>query len=314
MKHYLIGIDLGGTSCKFGLFDRLGRLHDKWNIPTNREENGRFILGDISDSLMNKLKEKEISLIEIDGIGLGVPGPVTGDCFVSLCANLGWRNKQVKEELEALIECPVKVANDANLAALGEMWQGSASGYQDLVMITLGTGVGGSVIVKGQMISGSFGAAGEIGHMSIVSDETKTCGCGKRGCLEQAASATGIMKEVKRLLEQEDIPSLLRNYDKITAKQILDAAKKGDGVAMQALERACRYLGTAMACITAILDPQIYLLGGGVALAGQIVIDLVKKHYDTKVMNTSKTTEIKLATLGNDAGIYGAAYFIANLS
>jgi glucokinase len=310
MKNYSIGIDIGGTTVKLGVFDISGTLLEKWEIDTNKAESGKNILPDIVSSINNRLGQRNIPYSAIKGIGVGIPGPILKNGFVPACVNLGWKNMDVKKELEKRIELPVYVANDANVAALGEMWRGSGKGYKNLVMITLGTGVGGGVVVNEKVVSGLFGGAGELGHMPVVYDEVVNCACGKKGCLEQAASATGIVKEAKKLLMDQSIKSMLREEEELTAKQVFDLAKTGDEIAIKVMERACKYLGFAMASITSVLDPEVYILGGGVSKAGQILIDTIKKYYQLNVLYMCKDTEIKLATLGNDAGIYGAARMV----
>jgi len=313
MAEYCIGIDIGATSIKMGLFETSGKLLNKWEIDTNKEDNGRYILSEIVSSLNHQLglqDELKIEHSNIKGIGIGIPGPVTGDGNVSASVNLGWVNVSVKDQLKQLIDIPVKVGNDANVATLGEMWQGSGKGYKNLVMITLGTGVGGGVVIDEKIVSGFYGAAGEFGHMPIIYDEVVRCNCGKCGCLEQAASATGIINEAKKRIERKDIKSILDKVENLTAYDIFEAAKAGDELANQVIDRAAKYLGIAMASITGVIDPEVFIIGGGVSGAGQILLDLVKKHYMENVLFLSKDTQIKLAALKNDAGIYGAARMV----
>lgn len=315
MGKYCIGVDLGGTSTKMGLFTEAGKLITKWSISTEKSDHGSHILSDINASINNKISQSDIDKSDVIGIGIGVPGPVTAEGTVTVCVNLGWTNVPVAKDLSSMSGLKVRVENDANIAALGEMWQGSAKGYKSLVLITLGTGIGGGVIIEGKIVSGLYGAAGEFGHMPIVPDITEVCGCGRRGCLEQVSSATGIVKEAKRLLadtrmQSSDIPSILYKLDNITARDVLEAAKVGDTLALQVTERAGHYLGKAMASITSVIDPQVYIIGGGLSGAGDFLIDLIKRHYEGNVLYVSKGTEIKLAYLGNDAGIYGAAYMV----
>lgn len=309
MKDVRIGIDLGGTTVKLGLFQG-EKLEEKWEIPTRKEQNGAFILGDIKDSVESKLREKKIGREEILGAGIGIPGPVDGNGVVHTCVNLGWGTFSVEEELGGLLSMPVKAANDANVAALGELWQGGGRGYSDLVMITLGTGVGGGIILDGKIRAGRHGAAGEIGHMPVVYDETEYCNCGKKGCLEQVASATGIVRTARRLLLASDEPSSLRGIENFTAKDIFDEAKKGDGTAKKAVERLAEYLGIATAHIAGVIDPEIFVIGGGVSKAGEVLIRMVEKYYREKVFEGSRDAVFALASLGNDAGIYGAARLI----
>lgn len=312
MYRYCLGIDLGGTSIKFGLFEKNGSLIEKWQIPTNKSDSGTHILKDIAGSITERLTNRNIDMEEIIGIGLGIPGPVIGNGFVSLCANLGWVNIDVTEELQKLFPIPVKfcVANDANAALMGEMWQGSGKDHQNLVMITIGTGIGGGVIINRRLVPGLFGAAGEFGHMPIIPEEERTCGCGRKGCLEQASSASGILAEAVRLLKEEDMSSSLRTIEDLRPHHVIQAAKAGDQLSDQVMNRAARYLGIAMACITGVLDPEVFIIGGGVSEAGPYLIDLISTYYRQNVLYLSKNTEIKQATLGNEAGIYGAASLV----
>jgi glucokinase len=204
----------------------------------------------------------------------------------------------------------VKAGNDANVAALGELWVGGGKGYRNMVLITLGTGVGGGIILNGAVLAGSNGAAGEIGHIFVNEQETRTCGCGKKGCLEQYASATGIVWLAKEHLEENAEPSALRAYQELSAKAVFDCAKSGDKLALEVVEKACYYLGVALSHVAQIIDTEVFVVGGGVSKAGDIITETIKKHYNEHVMETLKNKEFKLATLGNDAGIYGAAKLI----
>lgn len=307
MKTYCVGVDLGGTTVKMGLFDLNGTLVTKWEIPTVKEEKGSRILPDIADSIQQTLYEYEIDLSEVSGVGIGIPGPVMPDGSVVACVNLGWSNIHVKNELEQLTGLEVQVANDANVAALGEMWQGSGKGYKNLVMITLGTGVGGGVVIDEKIVTGRFGAGGELGHMPIVTGLETPCGCGRVGCLEQASSATGVVREANRRLKDESIVTSLRNVGNITAKDVFDAAKEGDAFALEIVDYACKWLGTAMACISSVVDTDVFIIGGGLSKAGNLLCETTTKHYREQVLFMSKETDIRMAILGNDAGIYGAA-------
>lgn len=308
---YCFGVDIGGTTVKLGLFITEGNLLEKWEIVTNKENHGASILGDIATSIKEKMEEKAIKTEEISGIGIGVPGPVTDDGTVLKCANLGWDVFNVAEEVVSLTGVQnVKVGNDANVAALGEMWKGGGRGFKSLVMVTLGTGVGGGVIINNKMLTGSKGAAGEIGHIMVNYEEPDTCGCGKRGCLEQYASATGIVKEAKRMLARVETPSKLREIENFTAKDIFDLAKEGDEVAKDSVEQLGWYLGLACAQIAQVVDPEAFVIGGGVSRAGEILTEVIKKNYSDKVMFALKERTFTLATLGNDAGIYGSAYMV----
>lgn len=310
MGSICFGIDIGGTSVKLGLFTQEGELLDNWEIPTRKEDKGSFILQDVAASVEAKIKEKSLNKEDIVGIGIGVPGPVTEDGTVVQCVNLGWGTFNVANEMKALTGFETKVGNDANVAALGEMWQGGGKGYKNIIMVTLGTGVGGGVILDGNILTGSNGAAGEIGHITVSYDETESCNCTKHGCLEQFASATGIVKEAKRILETSEEASVLRNIPALSAKAIFDAAKEGDALALRSVDQLGRYLGIALSHVSAVVDPQAFVIGGGVSKAGDMLTEVIRKHYEQNVMLALKGKEFKLALLGNDAGIYGSAKLI----
>ena len=312
MDKKCIGVDVGGTSVKIGLFEEDGRLLKKWEVRTRKEEDGKHILPDVAASIRQVLEEEGISFDHIKGAGMGVPGPVLPDGSVEICVNLGWHNVNPQKELSAMLEnIPVRSGNDANVAALGEMWQGGGKGYRDIVMITLGTGVGGGVILDQKIVSGAHGLAGEIGHFHMRDEEKEHCNCGGTGCLEQVASATGIAREARRKMASCETPSVLREYgDKVTAKNVLDAAKAGDALADEVVEVVCRYLGQALAQASMMVDPEIFVIGGGVSKAGQYLIDRIYGYYDHFTPISKNKAKIGLATLGNDAGIYGAARLI----
>lgn len=306
MKTYGFGIDIGGTTIKMGLFAMTGALIDKWEIKTRTEKNGKYILDDIAFAVRTKMKVFNIKAEDIEGIGLGVPGPVGKDGTIYGCVNMGWGTFNVETELYKKIRLPVKAGNDANVAALGEMWQGGGKGYQDVVMITLGTGVGGGIIIDGKIVSGSHGASGEIGHIHVNDKEERFCGCKKRGCLEQYASATGIVWMAKQRLMKEHTASLLDNISPVTCKDIFDCAKQNDLIAIEIVEKACEVLGRSIATICNTIDPEVIVIGGGVSRAGSILTDTVEKYYQKYVFKACETTPIRLALLGNDAGMYGA--------
>ncbi len=310
MGKLAFGVDLGGTTVKMGLFTVEGSLLEDWEIPTRKENKGQFILDDIAESILNKIKNDDIDEADIVGIGIGVPGPVTPSGVVKGCVNIGWGDTPVVDILSDKTGLPVKANNDANVAALGEQWQGGGKGNQSLVMVTLGTGVGGGIIIDGQIVSGTHGAGGEIGHMSVVYDHTDTCNCGKKGCLEQVASATGIVKEALKLLSSTDEESSLRALENITAKDIFDAAKNGDKLAQKTVDKLGEYLGITLGHISCVIDPDVFIIGGGVSKAGSFLIDAIRKHYVEKAYPQCQKTPIKLATLGNSAGIYGAARMV----
>jgi glucokinase len=312
MKKYGFGVDIGGTSCKMGLFKTSGELVEKWEIPTDTSNNGAFILENIAKAIEHKMFEKKIDKNEIQGVGLGVPGPVMEDGSVNKCVNLGWGFINVEKVLSDRLMLPVKTGNDANVAALGEMWQGGGRGYRNMIMVTLGTGVGGGVIINGKIVPGSHGAGGEIGHIKMKDNEKETCGCGKCGCLEQYASATGIVRMANNYLLKNEIATILKNKKELTAKDVFDAAKADDAVALELVEELGRMLGTALANISCVVDPEVIVIGGGVSKAGQILIDAVRKHYVERTFHACEKTQFALAALGNDAGMYGCVQLILN--
>lgn len=306
---YCFGVDIGGTTVKMGLFTTEGDLLDKWEIKTRTENGGEAILPDIARSLQEKMEEKKIKELQMSGIGVGVPAPVGSDGIVKNTANLGWGYKEVKKELEELTGQRVKVGNDANVAALGEMWLGAGKGQKNMVMVTLGTGVGGGVIINGKPVVGAHGAGGEIGHICVNEKERISCGCGKKGCLEQYASATGIVRLAKERLAKDEAPSLLREGE-VSAKAVFDALKEGDVVAEEIVKEFGQYLGHAMANVAVIVDPSVIVIGGGVSKAGEILLKYVEKAFKEREFFANAGTKFVLATLGNDAGICGAAKLI----
>ena len=313
MTKYIYGIDIGGTTVKMGLFDEKGDMLEKWEIVTRKENNGENILPDIVKSIKEKNTEKSIETDDILGIGMGVPGPITEDGRVLKCANLGWGIFSVADEMSKLTGVEkVKVGNDANVAALGEQWRGGGRGFDNIVMVTLGTGVGGGIIMDGKILTGENGAAGEIGHITVNPKETLTCGCGCKGCLEQYSSATGVIRMAKERLEASDKPSELRKFaaDEIGGKEVFDAYKAGDELAAEAVNEFAIYLGMGLGNVASVVDTQAFVIGGGLSKNGPVVIDIVKEQYKKNVMFALKNTEFRLAELGNDAGIYGGACLI----
>ena len=286
MKEYAFGIDLGGTTAKVGLFTTSGKLLEKWEVSTDTSNNGAHILENLAAAVQQKMQEKGLSADEVEGVGLGVPGPVLDSSIVPIvCANLGgWGNRNVSIELSELLGgIRVLVGNDANVAALGEIWMGTAQGCRSAVMVTLGTGVGGGVIVNG---------------------------CGKRGCLEQYSSATGVVRCMKKLLDANpDTACTLRGKD-FEAKDVFDAARAGDALAAREVDEMASTLGMALANIAATTDPEMFMIGGGVARAGEVLFTPLVRHYKEYAFQSCKETPIKAASLGNDAGIYGAVRLI----
>ena len=303
---YGFGVDVGGTTVKLAWFDEEGTLLHKWEIPTITEGGGSAILPDIAKAVEGFLTEKKIDQSQVIGIGVGVPGPVNDQGVVNRCVNLGWGVFNVAQTLSELTGLPVRAGNDANVAALGEAWKGGGMGCDNMVLATLGTGVGGGIIIGGKPVSGAHGAGGEIGHIPLCKDETEPCGCGKFGCAEQYCSATGVVRVTKRYLDAHDTPSVLRDLETLTAKDIFDAAKAGDAAAQEALEQVYDLMGQFLASICCVADPEVVVLGGGVSRAGQPLLDGTRKYFDRYVFHASRSTRFALASLGNDAGAYGA--------
>mgnify|MGYP003062457173 FL=1 len=309
MKKYCFGIDVGGTTVKMGLFTTEGELLDKWEIPTRKEDGGAYILNDVAASVEAKLAEKNIAKEDVAGAGIGVPGPTLDTGYVSICVNLGWKDKNPANELSELLSIPVKAGNDANVAALGEMWKGGGEGYLDVVLLTLGTGVGGGIIINGEIAPSHRGVGGELGHITVNPDEEATCNCGNHGCLEQYASATGISRLARKKMEHETRATILTKED-LSAKAVFDAVKEGDEVAIEVATEMGNYLGHAMADMAAVLDPAVFVIGGGVSKAGEVLLSFIEKPFMEKAFFANKNVKFKLATLGNDAGICGAAKLV----
>ena len=281
---YVWGVDVGGTSIKIGFFRESGELEDDFEINTRKEDSGKNILPDIADAILKFMKDRKISKDDVWGIGLALPGP-----GLDVCAG-----------------------NDGNMAALGEMWQGAARGYLNAVMITLGTGIGGGVIAEGSVISGHRGSAGEIGHIHVNDDEDEACTCGNKGCVEQYASATGIVRLAGRELAKDDTPSSLRGLENLTARDVFTAARSGDKIAGEVIRLFGYYLGQAIGSVITILAPDVVVIGGGVSKAGSILVEAVEEYYRDYTFHACKDVPLVLARLGNKAGIYGAARLVIN--
>ena len=304
MEQLYFGVDIGGTATKIGAFDQRGTLLSKWEIKTDTSEAGSLILPNVAEEILHYAR----NLSRVTAIGVGIPGPVQRGGYVKRCVNLGWGDFNPARELAAILRgVPVFAGNDANMAAMGEYWQGSGKDADSLIFITLGTGVGGGIILDGKMVFGSGGLGGEIGHVVVNPDETLPCNCGQLGCLDQTASATGIVRSAQRLLDSSDAPSVLRAITPLTARDVVDAARRGDALAEEAFDRCMYFLGKGMAMLTNIIDPDLFIIGGGVSKAGSYLIDTVKNHYDALATLTDHRAGIALARLGNDAGLFGAA-------
>ncbi|HEO3268381.1 TPA: ROK family glucokinase [Streptococcus agalactiae] len=314
MSKKLLGIDLGGTTIKFGILTLEGEVQEKWAIETNTLENGRHIVSDIVESLKHRLSLYGLTKDDFLGIGMGSPGAVDRTSkTVTGAFNLNWADTQeVGSVIEKEVGIPFFIDNDANVAALGERWVGAGANNPDVVFVTLGTGVGGGVIADGNLIHGVAGAGGEIGHMIVDPENGFMCTCGNKGCLETVASATGVVRVARQLAEQYEgssaIKAAIDNGDTVTSKDIFIAAEDGDKFANSVVERVSRYLGLAAANISNILNPDSVVIGGGVSAAGEFLRSRVEKYFVTFAFpQVKKSTKIKIADLGNDAGIIGAA-------
>lgn len=310
MANYVFGVDIGGTTVKLGLFDIGGNVLDKWEIPTRTENGGTNILPDIAASVRAKMSERSIDKEDVAGVGVGAPGPVDGEGIIHKAVNLGWGEMNLKKELTTLLDgMRVEGGNDANVAALGEMWKGGGQGHKNLVAVTLGTGVGGGIIINGRIMTGATGSGGEIGHIHVEDHETEACGCGNYGCLEEYASATGITRLANRQLRASDKPSTLRQGE-VSAKAVFDAVKAGDELAIEVAKQFGDYLGKGLAVIAGVVNPEIFVIGGGVSKAGEVLFEYIRPAFDKTVFHGCRNTQFALATLGNDAGIYGAAKMV----
>ena len=306
-----VGVDLGGTTVKLGIVGANGAVFDKWEIPTRTEHNGLHIFPDIAASIREHMSEEELNSPDFAGVGMGVPGPVQEDGYVEKLVNLHMADINVADLLSGLLgKVKVKACNDANAAALGELWMGAGKGYKSLVFITLGTGVGGGVVMNGKVIAGSRGMGGEIGHMTVNPEESETCNCGNHGCLEQYASATGIVNVMKRTLAEYDDPCSLRGLESFECKDVLDAAKAGDVLAVRSVQTSMDYLALAMANIAVLVDPEVFVIGGGVSRAGQYLLDCIEPVYARLTPLCKDKADIAIASLMNDAGLFGAAKLV----
>ena len=292
---YGFGIDLGGTTVKIAYFDETGNMLDKWEIPTVTEGGGVQILPDIAASIRQYIDGNQINESAILGLGIGVPGPVDSKGIVNKCVNLGWGVFNIAEELCKLTGFPVKAGNDANVAALGEYWKGGGQGCDNMVFATLGTGVGGGIVIEGKLLHGAHGSGAEIGHMVLNRNETAVCGCGKKGCVEQYCSATGIVRL-----------AALHGMKDVSCKDIFDAGKAGDKVALEVLDEYYEYLGEFLGSLCSVIDPEIVVLGGGVSKAGEVLLKGVEPAFHKYVFHAASDVKFSLASLGNDAGAYGA--------
>ena len=303
---YGFGIDLGGTTVKIAYFDETGTMLDKWEIPTVTANDGAQILPDIAASILSYMDAHHIDKTTILGLGIGVPGPVNGKGVVNKCINLGWGVFNISEELTRLTGFPVKAGNDANVAALGEFWKGGGQDYDNVVFVTLGTGVGGGIVVEGNLLHGAHGSGAEIGHICVNPEETTPCNCGNYGCVEQYCSATGIVRLAKMYLTEKAITTGLGALKNLTCKDIFDAAKESDEAALAILDRVYRYMGLFLANVCSTVNPEVVVIGGGVSKAGDILVTGVEPYFHKHVFHAAGNVKFTIASLGNDAGAYGA--------
>lgn len=308
MEEFCFGVDVGGTTVKMGLFAGLAEPLHTWEIPTRTEDGGKNILPDIREAMSREMVERGIAPDQVVGAGVGIPGPVTDDGVVNHCVNLGWPVVHVREQLSNMFyHLPIRVGNDANVAALGEAWFGGGKGYRNMVMLTLGTGLGGGVIMNGRIVHGSHGAGGEVGHMPIYTEATRVCNCGNTGCLEQIASATGLVHKAREVLVHNTFDSVLRGKKNFTAKDVLDAYLAGDPAGKITVECMLDFLGRGMAIIATVVDPDVFVIGGGVSKTGPWLMEALKERFDHYAFFGCRDTLVLPAKLGNDAGMYGAA-------
>ncbi len=310
----IIGIDLGGMSIKGGLINASGLIIEKKTLPTGAWRKADEIIVDIA-RVINDLKKKANDRDEIVSVvGLGVPGVVShNNAFLEKCANINLEQIDLKKEIELLCNTKVFVDNDANVAAIAEFEVGSLKDFNSGILLTLGTGVGGGIIIDGNVIRGAHGAGAEVGHM-VVGENFYDCNCGRNGCLETFSSATGINKYVSKVLEETKKASVLRDYNRIDTKIIFDSAKNGDSVALEAVNRFVKYLSIGIVNLINILDPEGIALGGGVSHAGQYLVDLLEKELQKSLYSKDiEIAELKLAELQNDAGIIGAGFMAKKL-
>ncbi len=315
MAKMIVGVDLGGTSIKLALLTNNGEFIDKWEVPTDKSDSGKHIPKTITIAIEEKLKQMDKTKEDIAGIGIGAPGSVRlEDGLIFAAVNLGWVNFPLKEILEKESGIPVIVDNDANIAAVGEMWKGAGNGAKDVVMVTLGTGVGGGVIVNGDVAHGISGSAGEIGHITVQLENGVLCNCGKTGCLETISSATGIARIANEKLQNTTKETVLRkmsNDSPITTKDVFEAYSNGDEVAEEIVNHVMRYLALVLAGVGNTLNPENIIIGGGVSNAGELLLKPLKKYFDEFAFTTVRdSTKLSIAKLGNDAGAIGAAYLV----
>ncbi len=308
----IFGVDIGGTTIKFGKFTEELKLLEKWSVETDLSDYGAHIVPQVAEVLSAHMKEQKIRKEEVLGIGMGIPGPVTSGGYVEKCVNLHWTGFNPVTELQKFFPgFVIRAENDANVASLGEYFQGAGRDASSMMMVTLGTGVGGGVILDGKILTGAHGIGGEIGHIATDPTQEETCNCGNKGCIDQCASATGIVRKAEKLLKSLDQASVLRELETLTAKEVCDGAREGDELSVRIIEECMYPLGVGLAHFSHAFDPEMYVIGGGVSLAGEVILDAVRKGYEAHLFLIGKGADIRLAELGNDAGVTGACALIA---
>lgn len=315
MGQKIIGVDLGGTSVKMAILNTNGQVQQKWSIKTNVLDDGKHIVPDIIASIQEKLALYGLQSEQILGIGMGSPGAIDLEKgTVTGAYNLGWKTEQrVKDAFQQAFGVPFYIDNDANAAAMGERWVGAGNNADDVVFVTLGTGVGGGIVAGGQLLHGKANCAGEIGHLTIELDG-RACTCGKKGCLETVASATGVVNLARTASEQYAGDSPLKaliDEGSATAKDVFDYAKQHDVLAEKIVKQFAQYLGLACSHLANALNPTYIVIGGGVSAAGEYLVEQVKTYFESYVfLAVRQSTQLTLATLGNDAGVIGAASLV----
>ncbi|HCM90888.1 MULTISPECIES: ROK family glucokinase [Vagococcus] len=313
MSKKLIGIDLGGTTAKFAILTESGDVQQKWSIETNINDEGTHIVPEIIASIKHRLELYGMTAEDFIGIGMGTPGTVNRENGTVIGAyNLNWKTLQeIKGPIEEALNIPFAIDNDANVAALGERWKGAGENSPEVTFMTLGTGVGGGIIAEGHLLHGVAGAAGEIGHITVEPDGFE-CTCGKKGCLETVASATGIVRLARAMSEEysgnSDLKYKIDDGQSVTSKDVFDAAKGNDDFASLVVDKVCFYLGLACGNIGNMLNPSDIVIGGGVSAAGDFLLEKIQFYFEQfSFPQVRESTKIKLAILGNEAGVIGAA-------
>jgi glucokinase len=314
-QNIYIGADIGGTSIKLAFISESGEMIDNWEVPTDIANNGENIPNDITNSVREKLAFHQFSIEQVIGMGAGAPGYVdvnTGMVFEAV--NIGWKNVNLREKLSSLLDVPVFVMNDANLAVLGEHWLGAGRHSDHLIAVTLGTGVGGGILVNGQVINGVSGTGGEIGHIIVTPNEGPICNCGRKGCIETYASATGIANQGLEAIRNGEYTSLGKTFERnqtLSSKDIFEHANEGDSVSIKIIDKTTNLLGLMLANLSLAINPGVIIIGGGVSQAGDFLLSKIEKSFhDYVIEQAGNACEVVIAQLGNQAGVIGAAYLV----